>query len=440
MIKEDNIMDFGISDNNRKKILKIICLMIDIPILLVGIWSIIATLIFSKGSALSVVLIAVGMAVCLCLAFVMASQVTGLIRKFFGNISEIANGDMNLDVNEDVRKRLESNDKINEVMSSVKNITVSYAKVISSIKKATKDLGEVSEQFTELFDSMTQSEDEVSKNVNDISNNIIAQNEKIQIIDSEIGKVSDEIEQISANIESLNHSADKMQDCNTSVEDNIKNLIHINNENSDSIERVREQTDRTNKSADNIRKATEIITSISSQTNLLALNASIEAARAGEAGKGFAVVAEEIRVLADQSKESADEITKSVNELIENSQASVELTGKVTASFAEQTDKIDSTSQLFEKLRSEVNQVTSAIHNIEGEVKKLNDNRDSMKASGENMAQFSEENEACARATLDSVGGFEQNLSNCKSAADHITAVADELVKSIGKVADKFGD
>ncbi|PIB36095.1 hypothetical protein BFP72_12165 [Reichenbachiella sp. 5M10] len=64
-----------------------------------------------------------------------------------------------------------------------------------------------------------------------------------------------------------------------------------------------------------INRVLRVMTEISSQTNLLALNAAIEAAQAGDAGRGFAVVAEEIRKLAEDSKNAAKEIEVLVSDV-----------------------------------------------------------------------------------------------------------------------------
>ena len=71
------------------------------------------------------------------------------------------------------------------------------------------------------------------------------------------------------------------------------------------------------KSVNEIESLTSEILEISEQTNLLALNASIEAARAGEAGKSFSVVAEEIRELADNSKNTANDIQEISKKVID---------------------------------------------------------------------------------------------------------------------------
>lgn len=100
-----------------------------------------------------------------------------------------------------------------------------------------------------------------------------------------------------------------------------------------------------------ITELTEDILGVASQTNLLALNASIEAARAGEAGKGFAVVAEEIRMLADNSKQTANKIQniseKVVTSVAQLSQEASKLLQFVSGKVMEDYEVLEHTGEQY---------------------------------------------------------------------------------------------
>ncbi|MGN7115403.1 globin-coupled sensor protein [Lysinibacillus odysseyi] len=129
-----------------------------------------------------------------------------------------------------------------------------------------------------------------------------------------------------------------------------------------------------------------IVQSIADQTNLLALNASIEAARAGEYGKGFAVVAQEVRKLAEQSKQSVSHITYLVT-------SASHLTGQVNDSLAHVRERtstngqvVDNARAVFDGIKNEVAKNEQSIEQVKGDITQLTDVMEAMNAEIKEVA------------------------------------------------------
>ncbi len=160
--------------------------------------------------------------------------------------------------------------------------------------------------------------------------------------------------------------------------------------------------------------------------------------------KGFAVVAEEIRTLADQSRESTEQINHVVNVLLDNSSNSVQITEQVSEAFSRQNEKIRDTEEIFKSLNREIEQVGDAIGGIGTEVGDLENHKSVIENGVTSLTASADENAKSAEVTTDNMGRLRGVVQECDGVKAHIVSVSDELIGYIrkfsdGSILDKFG-
>jgi len=311
------------------------------------------------------------------------------------------------------------------------------------------------ENIEEIIHSVQYSSERTikgSKKLNTMSNKIKSSSMHVNVAIEEIAKGAEYQATLNnetkRNIETLIQISEELDIKNEEVEHNAlqtketilaseieierlaNSVQHLANASLASFERIKELEAHAGK----IVSIVETSHQISTQTNLLALNARIEAARAGDAGRGFAVVAQEVKKLADQSKESSNEIEIIIHDV----RNAITLISSEIKEHIQKTQE-ESKSAMIAKnalllVIEEMDRVNQSVQEMKKFVKEQKVSIDEIGVQSQESSSISTQTSQSTLAVANVTKEFIANLDTMAKMTDKLSEISNELKKSTDKI------
>ncbi|HKM21575.1 MAG TPA: methyl-accepting chemotaxis protein [Lachnospiraceae bacterium] len=299
-------------------------------------------------------------------------------------------------------ERLMANEK--KMAASAKGL-LDIASEISSFDVGMSHISEQLKQYAEEMARLGEANlavvEETSATLNQVKENLEETTTALENLTEQSGVISEK-----------NNTSKGLLTETSHLKENVVNDTHIM---SDKIAQLANL-------ATEVEKIVDSVQAIANQTNLLALNAAIEAARAGEHGKGFSVVAEEVRNLADNTKENLDGMRSFVNDIHVAADEGQESVKRALESTVQMSDKIDCVSQsvsenidIMEDVIENVSLIHESMQGLRTAAVEVNQAMETSAADSQRLCEMTQEVSQDASASAEyarSISMIDTKLSN----------------------------
>ncbi|MGG0839402.1 methyl-accepting chemotaxis protein [Bacillus paralicheniformis] len=314
---------------------------------------------------LLIIVIAATLVLSISIGLLMTRLITKPIKDIQALFAETEQGDFT------VKGTYQSKDELGLLTSSFNKMVAGVRSIIETVGETSHQVASSSQELSASADESTKASEYISTTIQELAVGSDQQVESVENSRTVITGMTEFAGRISSNAEKAAATADQtamMSLEGTKAIDKVSTQMKSINETVVSLsEAFKHLTERSNE----IGNITEVITSIAEQTNLLALNAAIEAARAGEQGKGFAVVADEVRKLAEQSAQSAEQITRLITIIQNDTKQTMNSVISATGEVKEGLVVVHEAGGAFQKIENSITEVVTQINDVTNLVKNL---------------------------------------------------------------------
>lgn len=325
--------------------------------------------------------------------------------------------DMRRELEEKNREVEKDKEKIETLFKKSKHTAGTLKEFSSELTKNINSIGQISNEITSIFSEIALSIESQAKSVADINSFTIEASKEMESVQADSISMKD----LAKSTTIVSHEG------NTEIEF-LKNEIEKVSGNIDETVNI---IDSLNKESQQIEVILDAISNIAEQTNLLALNAAIEAARAGESGKGFAVVAEEIRTLAENSRNSAGEIGDILKVIQDKSKETKEQFDFVSLSFDSSKVATENVRENFKKINDNNEDVLKEAENMDEKIYALLESYRTIADEVTSISSVTEENSASVEEVTASVGEQNTQINNIVQSFKELEKLSEELDKLV---------
>ncbi|MBL7211687.1 MAG: methyl-accepting chemotaxis protein [Desulfobacteraceae bacterium] len=334
---------------------------------------------------------------------------------------EISRGDLSKDI------PLLSQDELRDLEEIFSTMVGDLRNMISDMKEVSLRTKETNSSLTDLVEKVLSNSKEIDQSARAIAKGSEEQTRIVQEtslrVDNGLKEMDEIVRQSGLTVSKINEARERTKMGEAKARETIRHLEGVLKQMAENTEPIYRLANKVEK----IKLVMRVLDEIAQKTDLLSLNASIEATRAGELGKGFALVANEIRSMAENSKDSSHEIKEIVNDILEDNKA-------VLDSLEKSQEGINKGHEIIHGIVETFSETLSGVKGISSEVQKMEEVTNNQAKQMRGLLSHFQE---LSRLAHENFVATQKTTIGTKNQEEDVKKIVDSI-NSLGKLSEKM--